>query len=324
MRRILQTICFLSILATGLAQNFCTNKKGQIPLQDGTTATCWEVGAKKPWLCSQLNVKESCPNACGFCPCKNRQKPFKVKNLGKQRCSKRYLDNGKDLCTKKQYKKKCRKTCGKCLQGSKCILEAKLGYPELNGEPDNAKYKGYHGDWMGVSIGEDQEDDSNSCYANFEKSWCVYKNSIEGMDYAYLGNIDDYYADEAAAEDKISEETITVNGLDGKTAYFYVSHFFNEKDYYPTAEEWQDYLLAATLRITNKHRKKNIIATPDGSTKWQHPTPLGVPTHIDRGNGSWEVNPDYQGQFYIEVTCNDKCECSAAGPYVEKWENRRV
>ncbi len=44
--------------------------------------------------------------------------------------------------------------------------------------------------------------------------------------------------------------------------------------------------------------------------EWSHPVDLDTPTHIDK-NGKSSINPDYDGNFCITVTCTDLCDCNA-------------
>ena len=44
---------------------------------------------------------------------------------------------------------------------------------------------------------------------------------------------------------------------------------------------------------------------------WQHPTSIDIPTHKQKNNDDWKVNPDYEGTFTVTVDCNKNCKCTA-------------
>ena len=80
-------------------------------------------------------------------------------------------------------------------------------------------------------MGAAENDENTTCYSTEETEWCSYNNS-GGYDSAYLGNVDDYYTDWAAIDDKLYNETFTLTDIGGLTLNFTVSHWFWEKDYY--------------------------------------------------------------------------------------------
>jgi hypothetical protein len=181
-----------------------------------------------------------------------------------------------------------------------CVLKAKLFHPY--DDPDEAPFMGYHADWLLVTKGEDPE---NFCYSlESNQTWCTYTNlDTKYGDSAYIGNVDDYYYEELAAEDdKLFKEEITINNAENVTTYFDVSHFFLDKDYYPEYYCWNDHLMAATLTI--EVVSQDLFLSPTGG--WSHDVDVDMPTHTADG----KVNQDYQGNFSVAVTCSTSCNCT--------------
>ena len=203
-----------------------------------------------------------------------------------------------------------------------CTLIAKLGHPYDT--PNDAPYHGYHYDWLEVSkykYDDDNDDDeyyyyiddqfqfddayyeeyydNTYCDAWTSAPWCEYKNSVVGQTGAYIQNVDDNYYD----MDLLYKETITTVNMSG-TSYFSVYHWFNEQDYYTYYDHWAgDHMMAAKLTIWNKTKK--VMLNPKGG--WSHPVDINIPSHVDG-----EINPEYQGFFYIEVKCSASCDCTVS------------
>jgi hypothetical protein len=141
---------------------------------------------------------------------------------------------------------------------------------------------------------------------NTPPAWCKYENSNPEGDSAFVANFDDYYYDDGI--ETVDSETIHVSGAAGKTFEFYVSHWFFGKDYYADLPTWNDFMMAATLRIRNmSHETQKQL----GSGGWSHPTDISTPTHIRNESGKYVRNPEYQGDFKVDVSCDDQCFCTA-------------
>lgn len=179
-----------------------------------------------------------------------------------------------------------------------CTLKAELGFPWE--DPDDARYMGYHTDWLEVWYSED-----DYCDAWTPQPWCTYHNTntTEGSSTAYIGNVDDYYDDWAEEEDQIQEEQITIISAAGKTTNFHVRHWFEEKDWYYEYDCWRDHLMAATLTIKNLS-KDLYVEDWEGNTEWSHPVDNKTGTHVDG-----KTNDQYDGQFSISVECDEECDC---------------
>ena len=209
-----------------------------------------------------------------------------------------------------------------------CTLIAKLGHPY--DVPNDAPYKGYHYDWLEVSKYKYDDDDYyyeqyyDDAYYNEEyyedyydgtwcdswtsAPWCEYENSVPGQTGAYIQNVDDDYYEDM---DLLTKEKITTVNMVG-TSYFSVYHWFNDQDYYIDDASWAgDHMMAAKLTIWNKTKK--VMLNPQGG--WSHPVDFNTPTHVD-GN----INPDYDGYFYIEVSCSSTCDCTVSAPIPFDYE----
>jgi len=184
------------------------------------------------------------------------------------------------------------------------VLKAELGFPDWE-DPDEADYFGYHTNYLEVWYNA-----TNYCDAWTSKPWCTYENSNPGSAMSYVSNIDDYYwPEELLAEcDHIQEEQFTIRNAQNKTTNFNVYHVFEAKDYYPEYETWNDHMMAPILTITSESTGEKV-SDENGNDRWHHPVDKDIRTHTEEG----EVNPEYQGNFGISVTCDNKCECSAHG-----------
>jgi len=184
-----------------------------------------------------------------------------------------------------------------------CVLEATLGYPYS--DPDESPHKGYNSDWLMVERGEGLNDD-DYCWGGSNTDWCTVINTSGNSSMgAYIGNVDDYYADWAAEDDQVHNEIFTLRDVGAKTMWLKVNHFFLKTDYY--TEFWNDHLMAAALTVTNKNNGKTL--SPNGG--WSYPVAPNVPTHIKNTAGKEIANPDYPHYFYVSVNCTEYCNCEA-------------
>jgi hypothetical protein len=186
-------------------------------------------------------------------------------------------------------------------QPVECVLEATLGYPF--DDPDEASYMGYHQDWLLVEKDEGLTDEDYCWNAkDGERDWCSVSNSCGDAEYggAYIGNVDDYYTEWAAKDDRLNNETFTIEDIAGKTIYFKVTHYFFDKDYYSNYEVWSDHMLVPTLTITNLSQNETL---KEGG--WARPVDINVKTHTEAG----DINPDYSKYFYVTVVCSEDCDC---------------
>lgn len=284
-------------------------------------------GVKGKWNCKKLkkkkkrqlcfgadnNVRLNCKNFCGFCPCVDRTKNFKMKVDGKK--TKVNCTQGK-YCDVDEYGPafgyKCPKKCDTCDAPSKCILKATFAHPY--NDPDDAPYKGYHGDYLEVSRGPTG---NVLCDSGTPAPWCIYENSYEGGEYAYLQNIDDYYVNEDEKEkcddpydddslgcEFLMKETLITRGMGGTTSTFYGFHVYNDQEYYTEYDDWQDNMMAATLKISVLNTGELFDNEGDG---WSHPVSNDTLTHT--GEFLNVTNPNHQGAFSLKITCDMDCNC---------------
>lgn len=188
-----------------------------------------------------------------------------------------------------------------------CNIEVSLGFPFK--DPDNAPYYGQHADWIEV-IKIDHED-KKTCSAYYESykknpTWCKYKNSMKDGDSAYVDNYEDeYYTDDQLKGEKATRETIIIKKATEHVTQVEVYHWLFAENYYPALKTWNDHMMAAQLTITNlSHGTQKRI----GDEFYHHPVKSNIPTHIKRG-GKWVGNPDYTGNFKLEIVCNKFCRC---------------
>lgn len=206
---------------------------------------------------------------------------------------------------------KCPLACGRCepkapTPAKTCSLTATLAFPWGENYND-APFFGYHADYLEVTMENDIDDWMCSwTWSDQLPSWCTYANSHPDGDSAYVANVDDYYAD---VEEEIStSETVVLTATAGKTYDFAVTHYFFDQDYYTDYDTWKDHMMVAVLKIKNESNEEQGMLKNKG---WSHPAELGTSTHLRKLNGGWKVNPDYQGKFKVEVTCDDDCKCTS-------------
>ena len=192
--------------------------------------------------------------------------------------------------------------------GTQCNLQAVLGFP-IN-DPDEAPAYGYHTDYMEVYSSE------NGQYCSGEMSlqgntpsWCAYQNSRPNFEGASLYNLDDDYYDDKA--ELLTSETIDITVSAGKSIEIYVSHYFEDEDYWTDdAYYWDDHLLSAFLTVENMSNDSEVfLSSGEG---WTHHTELETSTHIKDANGDWIQNPDYGGNFLVTISCDSYCSCESS------------
>lgn len=197
-----------------------------------------------------------------------------------------------------------------------CNLKATLGFDFK--DPDNAPYFGGHADWLEViKKGTPKEYICSAYYhgINDNPVWCKYSNSVKGGDSAYVENMEDeYYTAEQLKTEQVSEETVKIKSAADYPTVFRVYHYLWDKDYYPNLDTWQDYKMAAKLKI---HNLSNPKQSGQLGRTYQHPTTEGQSTHV-KINGESIGNPNYEGNFEVTVTCTRFCFCSVDDYKVSK------
>jgi len=184
----------------------------------------------------------------------------------------------------------------------KCTLKAKLGFPY--DDPDGAEFYGYHADMLDVTEAGDDWFVCSWYYTDGLPDWCTYENSDPNGDSAYVVNFDDEWKD----WEELTEETIKVFNAAGRSFVFKVEHYYFAENYYENYDNFEDHMNAATLWIDVTTGKNKGSLKKKG---WQHPTSIDISTHIQKTNGNWKVNPDYEGIFTVTVDCNKNCKCTA-------------
>lgn len=188
---------------------------------------------------------------------------------------------------------------------SDCILQADLAFPFE--DPDDAAYYGYVADYMAITMAGDDWWECSWGYSHDLPEWCTYSNSDPNGDSAYVANIDDYYFDDSLQD--LWAETIKISEAKGNTYNILVTHWFFNQDYYPELDSWNDHMLAPILKVKN-------LSNPDqGQIKnkgWSRPVDKDTPTHIQKNNGEWKINPDFKDKFMVTVSCDKKCFCEAS------------
>ena len=101
-----------------------------------------------------------------------------------------------------------------------CTLTAHLGYPY--DDPDSALYYGYHAESLKVTMVGDDWYVCSWYYSADLPEWCTYENSDAEGDSAYVANLEDYYYADIDDLETITEETIVITGVAGKSYEFSV------------------------------------------------------------------------------------------------------
>ena len=168
---------------------------------------------------------------------------------------------------------------------------------------------GYHADWLEVTKTSDSDGlcSWTSWWNEYLPSWCSYDISDpEWGDSAILINWDDdYYPD----GDFLSKEKVVIKGAADETVEFLVQHYYYDEDYYTCYDSWKDHMMPALLTINNMSNENQ--GPLHNGIGWSHPVQMNVSTHIQKADGSWSPNPDYQGDFRVSVSCNNSCFCTA-------------
>ena len=92
---------------------------------------------------------------------------------------------------------------------------------------------------------------------------------------------------------KESESVLIKNGKDGNFR-FSLTHSFDENE--DNEKYKKDYKMVGVMTLLINNQKKG---------SFNHPHSNGVDTHLKNG----AVNPEYQGQRYVDVKCDSDCNC---------------
>jgi len=222
------------------------------------------------------------------------------------------------VITNRMYKPKHKKNV------DTCNIRAVLGFDFT--DPDDAPYYGHHLDWIEVGkLGKTPNYICSAYYHNIKDNpdWCTYKNSVEGHDGAHVDNyMDEYYGEDELKNELATRETVRIKGAHDHVTEIKVYHWLFDVDYYQGYPEWKDHMMAAKLKLYNlsyaRDHKNYVIKDEDKNKSWQHPVSLYIPTHTKQDDGTWVGNPDYRGNFQIEVHCNSKCRCEAKNYKIRK------
>lgn len=182
------------------------------------------------------------------------------------------------------------------------LFQATLGHPY--DDANEAPYFGFNEEILEVQRGDDE---TNYCYSEYtSKWWCTYENTDPDGTSAYLRNVDGYYEGHATKYNELHKETITIKIANGMTWWFMVIHYFQREDYHPDEEKWnKDHTMVPALTIINPTTGDVVVSG------LSHPVHDNVSTHINHGNGTFGINPEYEANFKVGVTCDNKCKCVA-------------
>merc|ERR1740124_1275401 len=176
----------------------------------------------------------------------------------------------------------CTKKC-KCtivrFENTQCEIGATVAFPEKQ----DAVF-GHHSD--NLTVEKLGEEDMCEREHTGKTGWgCTHDGKK-----ANILNLDE---EDGGAFSKESESVLIKNGKDGNFR-FSLTHSFDENEDNKKYEKDYKMVGVMTLLINNQER---------GS--FNHCSPNGVDTHLKNG----AVNPDYQGQRYVDVKCDSDCNC---------------
>ena len=205
----------------------------------------------------------------------------------------------------------------------------KLGYPYGEGYYDDdgllpgltaeAPYYGFHKDFMTITDG------TETCAGEDRQTpdWCTYKHTWEAYDETDDFDPKDYYGAQHyyATQSQMyyaTAEYMAIEDAAGKSFTVDVNHAFEANNYYYEENhpngysgQYYDHLMAAHLSIEVEGKEISSglhhdhayydDLTDDDKTYWS------VNTHDENGN----INPDYDGHFEVEISCDNACSCTA-------------
>ena len=202
--------------------------------------------------------------------------------------------NPSGQCKKLDFKKNCPVTCNACLNvdvdgdAKKCKIKAFLHFPQGAGN------HGYHKEKLQVEkMNEDQ-----ACYSrNNKTNWgCVHAG--------------DAFFDGRGA-DGFTKKRETINIYNGKEGNFKitVSHVYTEEEVLQ-ADDCGAGRANLIVKVNGKNHNQSI----------RHTKNKGKETHTDydvvidegavaRNENVGFINPNFNGDYFVEVACDDQCEC---------------
>jgi len=179
------------------------------------------------------------------------------------------------LCVDEKVKKKCCESC----PNTTCDLNAVVYFPQDLEGYYYYDYYGYHNDYVKVV----KSGDENPCwYDQTTTDWgCIHNGD------ALVENFSGY-------ANKKQNETVSIAGVNNGIFHFYLEHFFNDE--LENYDNYKDSEMTANLAIS-------IAGKPFGL--FSHDANIGVDTHTTDGT----INPEYNGDTVVTVTCDDDCNC---------------
>jgi len=286
-----------------------SNKKFKLRPKQKKKRKCY---GWKNW-CAKGNkkVKMLCPVTCKLCPCEDTKGKFQYSNNTKKRCS--VAKKKKRFCGQEVFKDKCPLTCGLCkilpttpptssptttptssptaaptssptaaptsspstAPTLSCTLTGTMAFPAV----DEAMHYGYHSDNLQAT----KAGKKKVCGSENKKVWwgCVHEG------FAKLENFVEYTSSSQS-------ESVTIERAAGNSYRIKVEHNFDVEETYYT----EDHTMAGELTIKINDNVLGIYSHPDNS-------------NTDSHNQDKSVNAAYKGIIYVNVDCNQQCDCSA-------------
>ena len=257
--------------------------------KEGDTAmkSCWNARKNPSAQCAKPEMKANCPVTCNTCPilCEDFEDNFEVKRPKEgdtvvKSCW-HARKNPRDQCAKPEMKANCPVTCNTCPNNVTCRLKADLKFPADYSE-------GVHKE----SVQVEKAGNGEVCYSeNLKTSWgCTHEGD------AFFN---------ATSGVRQSESARVFNAGGGKYT-LRVNHDYLEAD------------VVQSITATTNSRSSLIVKVngqPLGTFKhWgiNQESHEGVPLNADLAPNNENVgfvNPEFNGDYSVEVICNDACEC---------------
>lgn len=191
-----------------------------------------------------------------------------------------------EQCEKIEMMFNCPKTCGNCPGDIKCKVKADLQFPQ------DDSFKGFHSDFVKVQ----REGQSQICYSGNDRTdWGC---SHIGGD-AYVEGTGDFFR-KAASSARVYDARnakLTIG----------VSHRFSEKEVLQESD-------GNVLGRSNLIIRVNGSMSTGGSLRHNRNTYKHTHDGFDQVNALNRnigfVNPLYNGDYFVDIVCDNSCNCS--------------
>jgi hypothetical protein len=214
-------------------------------------------------------------------------------NTFKMKKCKQIKKNPWGQCAKPEVRENCPVTCNACPSDVACRIKADLQFPQAASE-----ITAYHKD----SVQVEKVGSNDACFSgNTKTSWgCTH--------------VGDAFFDTTSNAEKFKErESVRIFNGNGGEYRISVSHVFTEEEVLLDIDQSLNSRANLIVKVNGKRLSKSFRHNRNNikNTHTDYSIVYGENDPVVNENVGF-VNPTYNGDYFVDVKCNNKCQCTVA------------